>query len=74
MIATWPGKFQNFSCIEFLFLKRVNLPEKEDQELEDSISKFYGDEIEVMLLRIDAIFYAPSSKTKLPASKKSIMK
>ena len=43
-----------FSSIEFLLLKCVNLPEEEDQELEYGISKFYSDEIDHMVLRIEA--------------------
>ena len=47
--------FKMFSSIESLLLKCVNLPEEEeDQELEDGISKFYGDEIDHMALRIEA--------------------
>ena len=46
--------FKMFSSIQSLLLKCVNLPEEEDQELEDGISKFYGDEIDHMALRIEA--------------------
>ena len=45
--------FKMFSSIESLLLKCVNLPE-EHQELEDCISKFYGDETDHMALRIEA--------------------
>ena len=48
-----------FSSIQSLLLKCVNLPEEEDQELEDGISKFYGDEIDHMALRKKQMFYAP---------------
>ena len=43
-----------FSSIESLLSKCVNLPEEEDQELKDGISKFYGDEIDHMALRTEA--------------------
>ena len=65
-----------FSNIESLLLKCVNLPEEEDQELEDGTvyQSFMARKLTIWRLELKQMFYAPLSKTKLPASKKSIRK
>ena len=46
--------FQTFSSIESFLLESVNLPVEQNQQLEDFISKKYGDEIGLMAVRIEA--------------------
>ena len=45
---------QVFASIESLLLKSTYLPEETNKELEEYISKLYGDEIDLVVLKIEA--------------------